>query len=253
MFLLDSPEVFFKKKSIKYNNLIVYLHVPKAAGNSSIGSIKEHYEKSKIKSIQWNNIDSSFNEFVSEHKNNQYNLVSGHFRFKHVQKLIDEDINFDLVTFIRHPVERIISQYKYQCTEVEPNHLEFRKKFPTFDKYAYNAVGANVVSRILVQGALSFDEYIKKIKNRYMFVGLSEYYNLSMLLLLNYFGMDYSIAKRRNITHPNKFNTFDVSMKTYNYLLEKHSLDVQLYKYFENEYKDISKKYIKYLIQDKIV
>ncbi len=251
MFLLENPNSLFQKATEELNTLLVYLHVPKAAGNSSIGSIKVKVGKENSRSIKWNDIEKSWSDFIVEHQEKPLSLVSGHFRFKHVLALKEANVDYKLVTFIRHPVERIISQYKYSCSENVPNYLEFRNKFKTFDDYAYRGVGPNAVSRILVQGALSFEEYLNKLKDRYAFVGLSEHYDFSMFMLMNSLGYDYEIAKKKNVTIKDSFNQFDVSKKTYDYLLEKHSLDVQLFNHFNDLYVSISKKFIVDFIQEK--
>ncbi len=249
MFSLDKPNQLFLKNEAESKKLIIYLHVPKAAGNSSIGSIKSEVGVENFKSIQWNDVDNSWGDFIKEHERRKFKLVSGHFRMKHILELDKYEVDYKLVTFIRHPVERIISQYKYLCTDKDPNYIEFRKKYPNFDDYAYRGVGPNVVSRILVQGALSFEEYLVKIKRKYDFVGVSEHYDFSMLLLMNYLGYDYTVSQKKNVTIKNQHNQFEVSKKTYDYLLEKHSLDVQIFEHFNGLYNDISKKFIHYYIK----
>ena len=251
MFLLDNYTQLFEKSDEEFRDLLVYLHVPKAAGNSSIVALKNNFDAKLVRSIQWDDIDTSWNKFIEDQQLQAHNLVSGHFRYKHVIELINSKIDFKLITFIRHPIERIISQYKYTCSDKVKNNKEFKEKFPTFDLYAHNGLGPNVVSRILIQGALSFDDYINKLKKRYVFIGLSEHYDLSMLFLMNYLGFEYKITERKNVTIANDFNQFEISKKTYDYLLEKHSLDVQVYEYFNNMYNDISKQYIRKIINQK--
>ena len=251
MQLLENPKILFQKSPEIFDDLLVYLHVPKAAGNSSIGSIKSKIGIENFKSIQWNDIDNSWDNFIQSHINNPIKLVSGHFRMKHVLRLEEANVDYNLVTFIRHPIQRIISQYRYLCTDKDPNHIAFRKKYPSFDLYARKGVGANVISRILVQGALSFDDYLSKLKKRYRFIGVSEHYDFSMFLLMNDLGFDYTINQKKNVTTQNQFNQFEVSKSTYDYLECKHSLDIQLFQHFNEKYNEVSKLFIKEFIKER--
>ena len=248
--IADLPYIDFlqRKRAEAQGKLIVYLHVPKAAGNSSIGLIKKHV--SKFKSIQWNDIDKSWENFIEEHLKDPFDLVSGHFRDKHIDLLIDAGIEFFTVSFIRHPIDRIVSQYKYMCTPAHPDYIEFKKQYPTFESFISRNVGDNVMSRILVRGAFSLPNYLRKLDSKYGFIGLTEFYHLSMSILLDIIEGQYKLEPRRNVTRSNKDNSFELKHSTYLDLARSQSLDIEMFNFYHNLYATASEHYLEYKVSN---
>jgi len=220
-------------------SILVYLHIPKAAGNTSIGQIKEHLQPNF--SLQWNDIDGSIKELVETDV--EYKLVSGHLWDQHINILRENDFNHYAVTFLRHPIQRIISQYRYMCTPKHPEYESFLEQYPNFDDFALNEIKPNYMARVLVGGAKSFDEYWNKLKERYAFIGLTEYYNTSMVILMNALSLPYKIAEKKNVTVQTAENTnLQIDYKVYNKLEKIHSLDLQMFNYLNAQYSKISDK-----------
>lgn len=221
------------------NSILVYLHIPKAAGNTSIGQIKEHLKPSF--SLQWNDIDGSIKELIETET--EYKLVSGHLWDAHIDLLRENNYNHYAVTFLRHPIQRIISQYRYMCTPKHPEYESFLDKHPNFDDFALNEIEPNYMAKVLVGSAKSFDEYWAKLKERYAFIGLSEYYNTSMALLMNALNLPYKIAEKKNVTVETTNNSnLNIDYKVYDKLTQIHSLDIQIFNYLNAQYAKLSEK-----------
>jgi len=220
-------------------SILVYLHIPKAAGNTSIGQIKEHLQPNF--SLQWNDIDGSIRELVETEV--EYKLVSGHLWDEHINLLRENDFNHYSVTFLRHPIQRIISQYRYMCTPKHPEYEKFLEEYPSFDEFALKEIEPNYIAKVLVGGAKSFDEYWSKLKERYAFIGLSEYYNASMVILMNALNLPYKIAEKKNVTIQTAENTnLQIDYNVYNKLEKIHSLDLQMFNYLNVQYSKLSEK-----------
>jgi len=220
-------------------SILVYLHIPKAAGNTSIGQIKEHLQPSF--SLQWNDIDGSIKELIETEV--EYKLVSGHLWDEHINLLRENNFNHYAVTFLRHPIQRIISQYRYMCTPKHPEYENFIERYPNFDDFALKEIKPNYIANVLVGGAKSFDEYWNKLKERYAFIGLSEYYNTSMVILMNALNLPYKIAEKKNVTVQTAENSnLEIDYKVYNKLTKIHSLDMQMFNYLNEQYSKLSEK-----------
>ncbi len=221
-------------------SLLIYLHLPKAAGNTSIGQLKEYIDPSF--SVRWNDIIGSVEELIEEKET--YRLASGHLWDEHVQLFREQEFPHYTITFLRHPIQRIVSQYRYMCTPNHPDYESFVDKYPNFEEFAFQEVTPNVISSILVGGAQSFPEYWNKLCERYHFIGLTEHYHLSMAILMNALGFPYEIAERKNVTINISKNNFSLSQKTYQKLAVLHSLDIQLFEHLQTEYAKLSEHFL---------
>jgi hypothetical protein len=237
--LADYIENAFSKK----DQLIVYQHVPKCAGTSSVEHLKTirqdhwHFPFDKIEEY-WENFA------VAARDTNNFKLVAGHFEYYHVDRLINFEVPFHGVTFVRHPIDRLVSDYRYNCTPKSPLFEDFIRKFPTFESYAMEKIRPNAIAHTLVGGAQSFEEYLEKLEERFTFIGLQEFYHLSMTILLRALGAQYIPTARKNVTQDTQENDFEIAHSTYEKLAWRHFLDMQLYEYLQQSFIKLSEAYI---------
>jgi hypothetical protein len=235
-----------KKGALINNGPIIYLHIPKAAGNSSISFLKQSFPNAL--SINWRNIDESWQQFLDRNPTNKYELVSGHINYSHIDKYSSAFGNmFTAITFLRHPIDRLISQYRYMTTAAHPDHNSFKKMNPNFEKWVLN-IRPNIISYLLVGGGRSSTEIINKLSKYYHFIGLTEFYHTSMVILSNSLGIKYTVEKKINITNSNEVKQIEISHSLYKKLHSRHSLDIALYNELHNLYSKISDNLISQMI-----
>lgn len=223
------------------NALLVYVHVPKAAGNSSIKPIKDHYNPAY--SVQWNNLDQSWQDFLNMQKQTKkYRLVSGHINDKHLQLLSTNKINSYLITFLRHPLDRIKSLYAYNCMVSTPGSKIFQNNYKTFKHYALHGVPPNPISRQLFRGSLSSWEAINKLKSRYHFIGISDQYENSIIALSKLLNFPIKFQQRRNVTIYESDSVYDLSRRDLETLYLRHSLDIDMFNNVTKSYIALSRK-----------
>jgi len=240
--LISTPDVTDYFDLDLKDSLIVYLHVPKAAGNSSIKPIKEHFKNNL--SIKWNEIDNSWANFVKNYNiNKDVQFVSGHIHDKHIDLLIESKINYFLISFIRHPIHRIESLYAYNTMPSTPNSSTFKNKFKSFEEFAYDGVPPNSMSRQLFRGCLSSSEGIKKLYSKYNFIGLTEMFHFSMLCLSDIVGFKYYNYKRLNVSKYTD-NKLQLSYGILKDLEKRHSIDIDIYNHIKNDYLKLVESYI---------
>lgn len=89
----------------------VFLHMQKTAGTSIIDVVLPYYGKSTVRYADYRGLSSESLMNVS--------FVSGHFGYEFAQPLIRSRYSF---TFLRDPIDRILSLY-YYCRTRDPNQF----------------------------------------------------------------------------------------------------------------------------------
>lgn len=198
----------------------MYCHLPKCAGTTVVehlSTLRQAY------SIQYNNVEASFQNYLGTPNNGKF--VYGHFRHQQMEALEDSGRQYKMFTFLRDPIERLVSAYRYTVYQ-GPNASKYRQKWPTFEAYA-EWYPANDVAAWLIGGAESVDEYIEKLEARFDFIGVQEHFDKSMARLMRLLGSEYRPGPRRNVTQAPEVSTYP-DLRAY--LYEKHRLDVEAWR-----------------------
>ena len=95
---------------------IIFIHIQKTAGTSLVEALRKHYKSG---------VSLDHGEFVKVEKKDlpNYKLITGHFGFDYQDELVGNIYRF---TFLRNPVDRIISLYHF-CRERDPDQYEIYK------------------------------------------------------------------------------------------------------------------------------
>lgn len=132
--------------------------------------------------------------------------------------------------FLRDPVERFISHYIY--------HVSKEGFDDDFDTWLSSGARANIQLRYIA-GCHDLDVAKMIISEKLSFVGIVEYFNASLLLLRNSFGLE-----NFNVDYPRKENTAQPSWKQKavetlarhkDRVLELNALDIELYEWVLHE------------------
>ncbi len=221
---------FWKHKQVKPPQVeLVSVHIPKTAGTSFRNTLKKIYgEKEVIRlDISAGTKAVKLNEKPYEHGvlPDYVRVVHGHFHIKDLYSCFPELEPVPVITWLRHPVKRTISNYYYLLQQTE-NALEtakinmgaFKHLRRSLEEYASQPANKNRMSRIL-EG--------KKIDD-FLFVGLVEEYEKDLELLgkiLNWKTVPHIV---NNVTsrkqEVNRQEILDL-------ILEYNKQDVELYNY----------------------
>lgn len=226
---------------------LAYLHIPKAAGNSAISILntndKNHYR------VKWDDVNNSWETLLNNlQEEKKYSLISGHYKWNHLKR-IKSDVNIETcnITFIRNPIHRLVSEYKYMTTPSHPPYLKFRESFPTFEKWLYSETApTNKISKSLCPSSFYIEDIIKNTIENFHFIGVHEIFNTSMAILCDLLGLKYKVSIPKNVTQKNEFNQFELSEKTIQFIKEQNKSDLMLYNYIYMEfYSDLIDCYFK--------
>ena len=107
-----------------------------------------------------------------------------------------------LITFLREPTARLISDYRYQGTERHPRYQEFRAKFPDFNRFFRDKSAINRMTKHLAAFANEpVDAIIDRLETDFALVGTQEEYDLCLRLLLAGLGLTTEAHDRKmNVT-----------------------------------------------------
>ncbi len=220
--------MFGKKKNAKIGNKIqvVSMHIPKTAGTSFRNMLKDHYGNDNAVRFDINivtkRIDIENIKFTKTKLEKNIRVIHGHFYYNDLVSLIDLQEGVKFITWLRDPVQRVVSNYFYLQKRLKEELDEESKGLNILAKmqkslieYARNEISRNRISKFLDGSNLSdFD-----------FVGIMEYYNDDIKYIANYLGMDNPEIYMHNTTGKKE----EIDGGILKEISELNSLDIELY------------------------
>ncbi|MCP4397067.1 MAG: sulfotransferase family protein [bacterium] len=138
----------------------VSIHIPKTAGTSFRNILKQVYGKQRVIRIDIT-LPGEKNSFRSpfsppEKLPNKARVIHGHFRFPDLADLYHLSPDIPIITWVRDPVERVISNYCYLqkmlCTFLreEQRQIDILSKMErTLPEYARTEINRNRMAKFL--------------------------------------------------------------------------------------------------------
>ncbi len=222
-------------------NLWLFVHIPKTAGSSLSTEISRELtpyrnihidsnEKGVEHAVQ---VQNAVNRFIAESGSGKFRSASGHINISHVDQIHHAVPAAKTFTFLRHPVKRLISDFRYQRTPLHPPHKEFIERFPTIESYVTSEISQNRMYRTLVRDeTMPLQEGIDQIARDLTFVGTLEMYPMSFNILFRLFGMDLMPGDHKRATPQTEHNAVDDTPELRNRILAVNALDMALYRHF---------------------
>lgn len=217
----------------------LFVHIQKTAGSSIVEMAKERYGNNTV----------SHGDFLASRPEDlaEFQFVSGHFGFEYASYLIDSRYSF---TFLRDPMERILSYYYY-------NRGRDKDEFPMtriaheLDLEKFLAAGLSdplVKSRIwnnqTWQLALGYESTQGEIDdfdpaqlldmamqnlNRFSYIGLTETFDDDLDVILPNLGLEQDQASLHINKTANRAAVCELSPPALDLLKQLTDLDYQLY------------------------
>ena len=174
--------------------------------------------------------------------------------------------DFKVMVFLRNPIQRVLSTYyylrdKYVRADRLPDYAncDFRENIQMFieysehisDKYEIKNYCTNFQTHV-IDNSLDFDAAISRLRHEFWFVGVTERFDESLVILRDEFkkiGYDFNIMYSKKHVHRSKTkkskisNDFHANEKDIAKLVSMNTMDQKLY---EQANKLLDKKIINY-------
>ncbi len=226
------------RKSTSAFRSLIFLHIPKTGGFTFDWVVKRQYRSDDIFHIKTDDEKStSVQDFLrlSETRKNGIRLLMGHMPWGLDTHLRQPSL---YITFLRDPVERIISHYYFVLRN--PRHYMYdqviRHKM-TLDDYLTNAPSVEMVNG--QTKVLAGDETLppfealerakENLRERSVF-GLTERFDESLLMMKKQLGWNYVYYSKRNVTRDRPSRSA-IAPETIARIMQMNELDIQLYEY----------------------
>lgn len=210
------------------NLKLISIHIPKTAGTSFYKSLQDAYSESHVGRIDFkpnlNKIHYNYKEASFTKLPQELEVIHGHFRIDELNNAFPETLHLPVITWLRDPVSRLISNYYYlierleEATQkIEEHKMLVRRMTKSLEEFIVLENNRNRMGSFL-RGLNLVD---------FQFVGIVEKYDED----LNYLSqlMHKTLAKNYvNITS-NK-EKYTISEDIRNLIIELNQEDIELYK-----------------------
>lgn len=235
---------------------LFFLHIPKAGGSTIHSLIERGYEnrtltlhplsvdpKGDTPARYLQAVEDRFNAIKPEELA-RVKIIKGHFYYGLHRKLDETSKYF---TFLRDPVERVISSYYF--IRYRPHaYSEIAKTISLKDFVAQGYFINNQQTKMLYgkdwEGR-SDEELLKGAKDNllkdFVFVGITEEFDKSLILLKLATKMPLGIYRQQNITR-DKPNVSEVDSETIELIRSVNRADIEIYNYTKKIFNEKWKK-----------
>lgn len=234
---MDGYESFESRLKLEPQEGLVFMHLPKTAGVSVGAFLNEKFQDDERFPIPWNSVDNSVNNLQLK-KDSRF-LVAGHMEAKHLDVINGNygtinDYQYKVMTVIRDPIKRVVSEYYYSCSDAHPPHEEFIKKFPTLEHWVFNKMPRNPMVQTLTGFNNNYFKSLNFLRNNYDLILVLED-DLLEKPLANLFGLIETNLPKKNM-NTNKSYSQSINAHTLAYLHEKLSIDIKIYEFVKSLY-----------------
>jgi len=220
-----------------------FLHLAKTAGTSLTDSLSEmaspchplyleNYDlgREEIDKSKFDRVASFAAKQNALPEDKKYKVCFGHIRYRHLSILKRELPGLRTFTFLRDPVERVVSEYRYRMTPAYWMHEAFCERYATISSFAASRGITNVMTESLTRpGRKNVDETVRSILDDYDFIGLSEQYSSSASVLFRMMNVVHRPVRRLNETISTDQNNIEIRTEDLELIRELNSADVRLY------------------------
>jgi len=247
------------KITLNSNPKTVFIHIPKTAGMSLRGLFIKNYQQGKHFNTELgSHATQDWDKCLTRIKNmsqddlDQYQVFKGHMVFG-LHEILQSPVEY--ITFLRDPVERIVSHYKMLCRKkVLPPGFLIDPSKSDWNLTHYSELGYSVdngqtralagIGPELPFGACS-EKHLKiaqeNLEKHFKFVGLTERFDLSLMLLGRVCGWKWHFYVPDNMTKNG--DTFQLSPQVMEAIRELNRFDFELYRYAEERFERLVNYY----------
>lgn len=227
---------------------VIFLHIPKTAGNTLNDIMKRQYEPQAVFSLRAQHTQrvDAFKQ-LPEARKRTIQVLAGHVRFGLHQDLPQPST---YITLLRDPVERVISHYYYVLRRPDHYlHETVTSQNMTLQDYVSSGICSelnNDQTKILagIEHKIAFGQCPPEmlamakhnIHNYFTLVGFTERFDETVILLKQRLGWHMPFYKKnRNVTK-NRPLRHEIAKATLALIEHYNTLDLELYQYAHEQF-----------------
>ena len=221
-------------------DLFIHLHIPKTGGTTLRDIIQRQYRAEKILMIPKLKESENIIKEISASNINQLKLIQGHLKYgihNHFHR------RAKYFAIIRDPINRVLSTYYYVLSQKNnPQNLSTANNQMTIYDFVQSGVNPFLINgqtqlisgktgdidNPIIESEELFSLAKENIENDFLFLGITEMFDETILILKNMLGWHmpyYSIANRTK----KKPNYDAVNPTIISFIKEHNQLDIKLY------------------------
>jgi hypothetical protein len=223
--------------------LWLFLHIPKTAGSSFRTTLARRLQPDCNINIEGRRdtkkrheaFAEAIDEFLALDKDKHFIFASGHINMAEavrIRRNLGRPVR--LLTMLREPVQRVISDYRYQLTPAHPTHELFSAAFPTLESFVESPRSQNKMFRFLALPGETVDTAIARLERDFGLIGLVEMYALTMRRCSELIGGDLAPDTSLNVTQVTSGNEVAVSEDLRRRIRRLNERDERLWVHFRD-------------------
>lgn len=198
--------------------LCVFIHIPKTAGSSlsaELDRMRPPYHNIHRRyfygdKVTFSRIEDEIAAVIDSGALAEARSCSGHFSWTQAEPIRAARQDARAFTFLRDPVKRVISDYRYSRTPTHPTFKETIERFPTIESYIEASETQDKMARFVMPATICTEAEIDAfISDNYAFIGLLEMYPLSFNILSLLLGHDRMPSEHKRKTEDTADNAVE--------------------------------------------
>ena len=226
------------------NDFWLFQHIPKTAGSALRNQLFKALGSAS--GIDVKNIDPSLplekrraeatRQFLQRSKKHPYRCAGGHITMPEVLRILHHHPDAKLITFLRDPVERVISDYVYFHQQEATRKSETAQRiFASFESFVNHIASQNKMFRFLAPDLSISDEDLSGfVERRFVFIGLQDSYAPSVELLGRLVGKKIDADARIRDSAASGSSKPEVSAADRHAIAAHNARDVYLFEHFRD-------------------
>ena len=189
---------------------LFFLHIPKTAGTTLNAILDDNFAGQPVLDVYTESQQRRLKE-TTYAQIAQYALVRGHMFISDFRDILDGPVRFRVFTFLRDPVNRVVSEYHFLRTWPKSHLYRFLNEhdvslaeYVTSQRPELRARGCNaMVNSLCGVGAPTVEERLERawhhLRERFVFFGILERFDESVLLLNTTLDLARSFYEKQNV------------------------------------------------------
>lgn len=215
-----------------------FLHIPKTAGTTLNNVFDKNLASGAVLDLYTEDQHRAFGDVCYE-RIAEYSLVRGHVFITDFAELLDGPVRFKVFTFLRDPIQRVISEYNFLKRWPKSHLYDFLNRenvslleYVTSDHGMLRRRGRNnMVNSLSGTRGADLGERLElawnHLSERFCFFGILERFDESLLMLRKEMGLDSTFYEKQNVRIAER--NVGVSREEYDILCECNRYDLLLY------------------------